>query len=223
MSRGNLRSIRKRIDSTESTMQITKAMQMVATARLNKIQKQWKGIKDFSFYTQTILKHFPLLKTVFTLKIVTLILAITPDMGLAGSFPSDLIKEALTIKQNTEDFKGFLVIGSKGYFSLKNEGILLTRTNLYDIPKVDHAEFLAEDLFEIMRENNISKVKVLYGKFKNALVQLPSTFDLLPIKREHLEIDTKDMNMNLLKKKFLKVLLIYMFYQSYTNLFLKQN
>ncbi len=40
-------------------------------------------------------------------------------MGLAGSFPSDLIKEALTIKQNTEDFKGFLVIGSKGYFSLK--------------------------------------------------------------------------------------------------------
>ncbi len=193
MSRGNLRSIRKRIDSTESTMQITKAMQMVATARLNKIQKQWKGIKDFSFYAQTILKYFPFVEDSFYTREGegTLILVITPDMGLAGSFPSDLIKEALTLKQKAKDFKGFLVVGSKGYFSLKNEEVLLTRTNLYDIPKVDHAEFLAEDLFEIMRENNISKVKVLYGQLKNALVQLPSTFDLLPIKKEYFETDER--------------------------------
>ncbi|MFY9357464.1 MAG: ATP synthase F1 subunit gamma [Defluviitoga tunisiensis] len=193
MSRGNLRSIRKRIDSTESTMQITKAMQMVATARLNKIQKQWKGIKDFSYYAETILKKSPFIEDNFYTQEGegTLILAITPDMGLAGSFPSDLIKEALALKQNTEDFKGFLIIGAKGYYSLRNEGVLLSRTNLYDIPKVDHAEFLAEDLFYIMRQKNITKVKVLYGKLKNALVQLPSTFDLLPIKREHLEIDER--------------------------------
>jgi F-type H+-transporting ATPase subunit gamma len=193
MSRGNLRSIRKRIDSTESTMQITKAMQMVATARLNKIQKQWKGIKDFSYYAETILKKSPFIEDNFYTQEGegTLILAITPDMGLAGSFPSDLIKEALALKQNTEDFKGFLIIGAKGYYSLRNEGVLLSRTNLYDIPKVDHAEFLAEDLFYIMRQKNITKVKVLYGKLKNALVQLPSTFDLLPIKKEHLEIDER--------------------------------
>ena len=116
-------------------------------------------------------------------------------MGLAGSFPSDLIKEALTIKQNTEDFKGFLVIGSKGYFSLKNEGFYSGQ--IYTTFKVDHAEFLAEDLFEIMRENNISKVKVLYGKFKCS--RLPSTFDLLPIKKSTLKL-MKDMNMNLLQK-----------------------
>ena len=194
MSRGNLRSIRKRIDSTESTMQITKPCRWLLPQG-NKIQKQWKGIKDFSYYAETILKKSPFIEDNFYTQEGegTLILAITPDMGLAGSFPSDLIKEALALKQNTEDFKGFLIIGAKGYYSLRNEGVLLSRTNLYDIPKVDHAEFLAEDLFYIMRQKNITKVKVLYGKFKNALVQLPSTFDLLPIKGNTLKL-TKDMN-----------------------------
>ncbi|HOB16799.1 MAG TPA: ATP synthase F1 subunit gamma [Defluviitoga sp.] len=193
MSRGNLRNIKKRINSTESTMQITKAMQMVATARLNKIQRQWDGVKDFSFYAERILKKSPFVENSFYTQETegTLVLVITPDMGLAGSFPSDLAREALRLKQSIEDFKGFLVIGAKGYYALRHEGILLSRTNLYDVPKVDHAEFLIEDLFEIMRAKNITKVKVLYGLLKNVLVQLPATFDLLPIKKELLEIDER--------------------------------
>lgn len=193
MSRGNLRSIKRRIASTESTMQITRAMQMVATARLNKIQKQWDTVKNYAYYSEKILEKVPVNEDSFYTQDGegTLVLLITPEMGLAGSFPSDLTREALSLKSKLTDFKGYFVIGTKGYSALKNEKIFLNSTNIYDIPKIDHAEYLVEDMFEIMRENNIKRVKVVYGKLRNALVQLPQVFDLLPIKGRNEKLDAR--------------------------------
>ncbi|POZ92842.1 ATP synthase F1 subunit gamma [Petrotoga halophila] len=193
MSRGNLRAIRRRIASTESTMQITRAMQMVATARLNKIQKRWKGVKDYSNYTERILKKVPFVEeSLYTQNGEgSLIFVITPDMGLAGSFPSDLVKEALRAKSKLEDFKGYFALGAKGYSGLKSETVLEKEINLFDIPKVDHAEYLLEIIFQIMENKGISKLKVVYGELKNALIQLPKTYDLLPITRDKFEIDAR--------------------------------
>jgi len=193
LGRGNLRAIKRRIASTESTMQITRAMQMVATARLNKIRRRWKGVKDYSNYAETILKRVPFVEESFYTQNGegSLIFVITPDMGLAGSFPSDLVKEALRAKSKLEDFKGYFVLGAKGNSGLKSETVLEKEINLFDIPKVDHAEYLLEIIFQIMENKGISKVKVVYGELKNALIQLPKTYDLLPITRDKFEIDAR--------------------------------
>jgi F-type H+-transporting ATPase subunit gamma len=193
MSRGNLRAIKRRIASTESTMQITRAMQMVATARLNKIQKRWKDVKDYSNYAERILKKVPFVEeSLYTQNSEgSLIFVITPDMGLAGSFPSDLTREALMAKSKLKDFKGYFVLGAKGYSGLKSETVLEKEINLFDIPKVDHAEYLLDIIFQIMENKGISKVKVVYGELKNALIQLPKTYDLLPITKDKFEIDAR--------------------------------
>jgi len=174
-------------------MQITRAMQMVATARLNKIQRQFRGVKEYANYAEKILKKVPKNEESFYVKKGegTLIFVISPDMGLAGSFPADIPKEALRVKSKTDDFKGFFVLGTKAYSLLKKENVIEKELNFFDIPKVDRAEYLLESLFQIMKNKNISKVKVVYGELKNALVQLPKSYDLLPIPDEIFEIDSR--------------------------------
>jgi len=193
MSRGNLRAIKRRIASTESTMQIARAMQMVATARLNKIQRRFEGVRDYSNYAEKVLKKVPFIEENFYTQKGegSLIFVITPDMGLAGSFPSDLVKEAIIAKSKLEDFKGYFVLGSKGYSALKSGTVLEKELSLFDIPNANHAEYLLEIIFQIMRTEKISKVKVVYGQLKNALIQLPKTYDLLPITKDKFEIDAR--------------------------------
>jgi len=187
MSRGKLREIKKRISSTKSTMQITKAMQMVASARTNKVQKQIKAVRDYANYAKKIIgKISPDPESPFVKSgDGTLIVVITPDMGLCGSFTSDISKRALEESKKCADFKGFIVIGSKGMQELRHTGnVLINRSDLYDIPSSENAQFILDDIIDIMNKESISKVKVVYGEYKNPLIQKPETADILPIKYE---------------------------------------
>ncbi|MDO7976709.1 ATP synthase F1 subunit gamma [Oceanotoga teriensis] len=188
MSKGKLRIIKKRIDSTRSTMQITKAMQMVASARLNKIKKGMQPIRDYAKYAKNIIEKIePDINSPFVKDgSGTLLVVITPDMGLGGSFASDISTFAKKESEKTDDFKGFLVIGNRGSVELKKTNkILLSRVNLFDTPKKEHAEYILDDILEFLEKEDISKVKVIYGELKNALIQKPKIVDLLPIQYEN--------------------------------------
>ncbi|WP_129408772.1 ATP synthase F1 subunit gamma [Marinitoga lauensis] len=187
MSRGKLRILKQRRASTQSTMKITKAMEMVAAAKANKIVKEITALKDYAYYAEKIMKKIaPVENSIYTSnKEGTLIVVVTPDMGLCGAFPMELTKLANDIASKTEDFIGFYNIGSKGEIELKHSGkLLLSRTKLYDVPKQEDAEYILDDILDIVEEKNIGKVKVVYGAFKNALIQKPEVVDLLPINFE---------------------------------------
>ncbi|BBE32029.1 ATP synthase gamma chain [Tepiditoga spiralis] len=193
MSRGKLRLIKRRIESTTSTMQITRAMQMVASARLSKVQKKINSIQEYASYAERIISKIepdydsPLVKPGDG----TLIVVVSTDMGLCGSFTGDISSHAIKEANNCSDFKGFLVIGTKGEIEIKNYGdILLSRTKLYDIPTSDNAEYILDDILNIVNSKKAGKVKIVYGELKNALIQRPKTIDLLPIKYES-KLDTR--------------------------------
>ncbi|KLO23194.1 ATP synthase F1 subunit gamma [Marinitoga sp. 1197] len=187
MSRGKLRVLKQRRASTQSTMKITKAMEMVAAAKANKVVKEISSLKDYAHYSEKIMKKIaPVEDSIYTSKKEgTLIVVITPDMGLCGAFPMELTKAANDLANKTDDFIGFYNIGSKGEIELKQTGnLLLSRTKLYDVPKQEDAEYILDDIIDIIEDKNIGKVKVVYGAFKNALIQKPEVVELLPVNFE---------------------------------------
>lgn len=166
---------------------------MVASARLNKIKKGIDPIREYAKEAKKIIQKIsPEEDSIYNRKNgQTIVVVITPDMGLGGSFATDISNKAKKIANKIENFKGFYVIGNRGNIELKKTNkILLSRNNLYEIPDEGNAEYILDDILNFLEDENISDIKVVYGELKNALIQLPKVVDLLPIDYET-EIDSR--------------------------------
>lgn len=221
MGRGKLRTIKNRIDSTKSTMKITKAMEMVASARINRVNRTIEPVRTYARYAKSVLsKVKPETDNKFFKQSEgTLIFAVTTDMGLCGSFNSDIVSFARNKALEHSDFKGFYVVGSKGTADFKSDSkILLSRTKLYDIPGPDSAKLVLEDLLSLREKYSCGKIEVVYGEFRNALIQRPKCVQLLPIQYEGKE--TASYEYEPTDEKLIdEIAYLYMLSQVYTLIF----
>ncbi|HPA92358.1 MAG TPA: ATP synthase F1 subunit gamma [Petrotogaceae bacterium] len=221
MGRGKLRTIKNRIDSTKSTMKITKAMEMVASARINRVNRTIEPVRTYARYAKSVLsKVKPETDNKFFKQSEgTLIFAITTDMGLCGSFNSDIVSFARNKALEHSDFKGFYVVGSKGTADFKSDSkILLSRTKLYDIPGPDSAKLVLEDILSLREKYSCGKIEVVYGEFRNALIQRPKCVQLLPIQYEGKE--TASYEYEPTDEKLIdEIAYLYMLSQVYTLIF----
>jgi F-type H+-transporting ATPase subunit gamma len=221
MGRGKLRTIKNRIDSTKSTMKITKAMEMVASARINRVNRTIEPVRTYARYAKSVLsKVKPETDNKFFKQSEgTLIFAITTDMGLCGSFNSDIVSFARNKALEHSDFKGFYVVGSKGTADFKSDSkMLLSRTKLYDIPGPDSAKLVLEDLLSLREKYSCGKIEVVYGEFRNALIQRPKCVQLLPIQYEGKE--TASYEYEPTDEKLIdEIAYLYMLSQVYTLIF----
>ncbi|HQI78437.1 MAG TPA: ATP synthase F1 subunit gamma [Petrotogaceae bacterium] len=221
MGRGKLRTIKNRIDSTKSTMKITKAMEMVASARINRVNRTIEPVRTYARYAKSVLsKVKPETDNKFFKQSEgTLIFVITTDMGLCGSFNSDIVSFARNKALEHSDFKGFYVVGSKGTADFKSDSkILLSRTKLYDIPGPDSAKLVLEDLLSLREKYSCGKIEVVYGEFRNALIQRPKCVQLLPIQYEGKE--TASYEYEPTDEKLIdEIAYLYMLSQVYTLIF----
>ena len=221
MGRGKLRTIKNRIDSTKSTMKITKAMEMVASARINRVNRTIEPVRTYARYAKSVLsKVKPETDNKFFKQSEgTLIFAITTDMGLCGSFNSDIVSFARNKALEHSDFKGFYVVGSKGTADFKSDSkMLLSRTKLYDIPGPDSAKLVLEDILSLQEKYSCGKIEVVYGEFRNALIQRPKCVQLLPIQYEGKE--TASYEYEPTDEKLIdEIAYLYMLSQVYTLIF----
>ncbi|HOT31008.1 MAG TPA: ATP synthase F1 subunit gamma [Petrotogaceae bacterium] len=221
MGRGKLRTIKNRIDSTKSTMKITKAMEMVASARINRVNRTIEPVRTYARYAKSVLsKVKPETDNKFFKQSEgTLIFVITTDMGLCGSFNSDIVSFARNKALEHSDFKGFYVVGSKGTADFKSDSkMLLSRTKLYDIPGPDSAKLVLEDLLSLREKYSCGKIEVVYGEFRNALIQRPKCVQLLPIQYEGKE--TASYEYEPTDEKLIdEIAYLYMLSQVYTLIF----
>lgn len=193
MSKGKLRAIKKRIESTASTMQITRAMEMVARAKINKVQK---GLGFIRLYEQSM--NRALKKAYFGLETKpqtsgegTLLLVVTSDMGLAGAFNSEILKLAET-EMKKHPVRHVAAIGVKAETFFKTQSVTTTGySHFYDIPDLDEAGIIADDIIDIMESKEIMELRMIYSNFRNAIAQLPKAERLLPI--EKFEMDKRDV------------------------------
>lgn len=182
----NTRDIRRRIKSIKNTAQITKAMQMVAAAKMRKAQTAALAGRPYSelinrvlvdLQSRTDVTLHPLLEVREVKK--ELVLVISTDKGLCGALNTNLLRELNQFDTATTDF---ISSGRKG-----QQYVARTKRNLVaDFPIKDGAplretKIISKLLLEKFLNKEVDKVTVVFTHFKNTLVQTPTVRTLLPI------------------------------------------
>ena len=187
----NLRDIKRRIKSVRNTSQITKAMQMVASAKMRRAQDlALKGrnymsalARVFSHLQETIADaNSPLMTERETGK--ELIIVVSTDRGLCGGLNSNLLREVL---QNAPKDADYVTVGSKLNSQLARCGRNLVATfSVGDAIEESELKPIFDFVKNSFTDGTYRSVKVMYQKFINIMVQRPQTTTLLPIDKEEL-------------------------------------
>ncbi len=195
-----LRDIRKRIRSVKNTRQITKAMKMVAAAKLRKAQDAVIASRP---YAQTLDKvmgqlisraepgslNHPLL-TARPVKKVELVV-LTSDRGLAGGFNSNINRKAQRYLKDNEGALEVSVttIGRKGHDFLKGKGVVIRKNHEGAWLNVGYAkaEAWAKELSKRFLDGEVDAVFLLYNEFVSTVSQVPTLSQLLPFEAKGAE------------------------------------
>ena len=194
----SLIDIRRRVKAVKSTQQITKAMKMVSSSKLRRAQER---IVKSRPYAKEMLRVFNNLatRTENTAHPLlnddpeagrTLLIVITADRGLAGSFNTNVAKAALqfTLDQ-PKDPKGrdvaMALVGRKGrdFFMRRGFDVLYEETGLFQNIKWSHAQAIAQTAIKEFLGPDISSVYLIYNEFRSVISQRVVIQKLLPIPR----------------------------------------
>ena len=186
----NLKEIRSRISSINSTMQITSAMKMVSAAKSKKAQDAIMAMKPYANKLNELLNSLgsalgesnPFMPRTESPENI-LVLAITSDRGLCGAFNSNIIKQALAI---SERFEGknvtFRTIGKKGNDILRKTGkVVCFDEHIFDSLSFAKITPIAEELMNAYQSGTYDKIILLYNSFKNVATQVVTEEIFLPI------------------------------------------
>jgi F-type H+-transporting ATPase subunit gamma len=208
-----LRDIKKRIGSVHSTRQITRTMEMVATAKLKKAQTRIENARPYALAIAEVLgnvvryvgdvKH-PLLEVREERARVCLI-SIVSDRGFAGAFNSNIIRmtERTLAELSDAGVESELILSGKkalGYFRSRGVEPAMSFSGRSDAPAFADARAIAQHVMKEYEAGTIDAVYVLFNRFKNIAEQVPESHQLLPIEREALdqaEADVAARGMNL--------------------------
>jgi F-type H+-transporting ATPase subunit gamma len=190
------RELRRRIKSVQSTRQITKTMEMVATSKLKRAQDRVVGARPYaaalaevigSLYAPELAERFPLLRQPLGTgaRRVALIL-VTSNRGLCGGFNANLIREARRRLQEMEGQGSSVelhLVGRKGigFFKFSRRPIASQRIDIGDKPTAAHATELMDPLMARFAAGELDGVEIVFAKFNSAMSTPPTTLPILPV------------------------------------------
>jgi F-type H+-transporting ATPase subunit gamma len=199
----SLREIRRKIKSVKSTEQITKAMKMVAAARMRRSQQAILAARPFAVKLEELVRGLAQLERESDLaagreikiheffdvrpKGPVCLVLVTADKGLCGAFNSSLLRAAVEWLKVHQGRKVYLaVIGRKGRdFAHRLMGydfeLISELTGIFPKVAFSHAELLGQAVMDAYLKKNLSGVTVLYNEFKSVAAQKLVTVPLLPI------------------------------------------
>jgi F-type H+-transporting ATPase subunit gamma len=188
----SLKTIRKRIGSVKSTQQITKAMKMVAAAKLRRAQEAATQARPYADKLGTLLRNVgsrvgaeshPLLAVRENERRIVLVL-VTSDRGLCGGYNTNLIRAAQNFLNEHRDREVRVVfVGRKGndYFRRRSVETKERHINLGPGPSFELASDLGTRLSAEFAADEVDAVYLLYSSFRSALSQVPTVERLLPV------------------------------------------
>ncbi len=190
----SLQDIRRRITSVKNTRKITKALELVAGARLRRAQTRIEEMRPYADRMQELMvgtaraaasfRNLALMQRRDVQRVA--IVVVTGDRGLAGPFNGQVLRRAFELER-TERAEGhdiaWLVTGRKGASTLRFRRYELTEAwaGFADKPTYADAQLVAHKLTELYTSAEVDRVVLVYNRFVSALVQRVTTVDLLPI------------------------------------------
>lgn len=195
--------IRRRIKSVTSVQHITKAMKMVAAARLRRAQEKANASKPYADKIKELLSRVvertenlthPLLETREVKNVAYFI--VSADKGLAGAYSTNLMKEAVSQLAAYEETPKIVTIGRKSfeYFSRRGYTIENQYSGFSERPTYEEAVTIANEMTSKFTSGEYDEVYVVYTKFFTPLSYQPTTIRVLPVEPPEKEdvIENKD-------------------------------
>lgn len=198
MARG-LQATKRRIRSVRATRKITKAMELVATAKLKKTKDRLAGVKGYTDEVMDMVAHI-LSKTedvespyfVKNDSPATLYIIVTSSMGLCGGYNSNLLKYFISsFNKATDDV---ISVGLKGSIYLKNREIKPSEAYNDDSTGSEYfqAKMVAKEALHQYAQGKYGKVCLVYTRFVNSVTFQPVVSTLLPVDKEQFNVQEKE-------------------------------
>ena len=193
----SLDDLKKRIKSVKSTQKITKAMKMVAAAKLRKAQENAEKGRRYSQKIQNIIlnltrsisdrQNAPKLLVGTGIDKTHLCVVLTADRGLCGGFNSNICKLAKSsFKKILSEGKNLKIItvGSKGLDQIKREyeKYIVKKFSFKDKKQITfkEAEIVGNEIINLFKKNEFDKCILFYNNFKNVITQIPQAQQIVP-------------------------------------------
>lgn len=191
MASSNMRDVKRRIKSVESTMQITKAMELVASSKLRKAKERAEASRPFfdAIY-QTMAEIFSenTFSSIYTKgvneKAVPLFVVIAGDRGLAGGFNTNVLKLAESRISECKNPPCIITIGRKAteYFE-KRTDIELFRSydGIAEHINIYQSTAIGDEIIEAYRKGKIGNVEMIFNDYVSPMLQEPRNMKILPV------------------------------------------
>lgn len=187
------RDILRRIKAVKSTQQITKAMKLVAAAKLRRAQERVLASRPYARKLQEVLGRLaqaaggashPLLERREPRRVALVI--VTADRGLCGSYNINVIRRATAALQNSAGEPVLIAVGRKGreFFARRGRSFHADYVGIGEEPSFQTARRIARDLMTMFLNRDVDQVRLVYTEFISALQQKPVEVQLLPVPRE---------------------------------------
>ena len=201
----SLDDLKKRIKSVKSTQKITKAMKMVAAAKLRKAQENAEKGRPYSKKMQNIIlnltrsisdpKNAPKLLSGTGNDKTYLCVVLTADRGLCGGFNTNICKLAKTsFKKILNEQKNLKIItvGSKGFDQIKREyGKYVVKKYSFKEKKqitFKEADTVGNEIIRLFNQNEFDKCILFFNNFKNVITQIPQAQQIIPVDNKSSEL-----------------------------------
>jgi len=207
----SLDDLKKRIASVKSTQKITKAMKMVAAAKLRKAQENAEKGRPYSEKMNNIIlnlssgisdkENAPKLMSGTGEDKIHLCIVLTSDRGLCGGFNTNIIKKAKSyFKKISNEGKvlKIITVGSKGYDQLKRfyKGNIIEKISFKNSKTINYldAEKVGKIIINSFEKKEFDICTIFYNQFKNVITQIPQEQQIIPLKVSATEVSSSQDN-----------------------------
>ena len=196
----SMRDIKRRKSSISSTQQITKAMKLVSTVKLQKAKGHAEQANPYFNYmyqtvTSMLAKSGSINHPYLTSKDSgqKAVIVITSNRGLAGGYNANVVK-LITESDLPKDKLSIYAVGNKGRESLEHKGYSIVKElpELIETPAYDEASALAREVLAAYQKGEVGEIYLAYTHFKNTVVHEPKLIKLLPVDIEDMPKQEED-------------------------------
>ena len=195
----SLIDLRRRIRAVKNTQQITKAMKMVAASKLRRSQERIVNARPYAVQMQRVLSSVasrvdPSIHPLLTTREIgpdskTLVILVSGDKGLAGSFNTNVIKAGGGFIVESRQPVTLGLVGRKGrdFFARRGFPVLFERTGLFQKLRFEDAQDIARAATDAFLSGGVDRVVLIYNEFRSVISQRVVVDQLLPIVRGDVE------------------------------------
>jgi F-type H+-transporting ATPase subunit gamma len=191
----SLIDLRRRIRAVKNTQQITKAMKMVAASKLRRAQERIMNARPYAVQMQRVLGSVaarvdPSIHPLLTVRepradSQTLVVIVTGDKGLCGSFNTNVIKAAGSYISESAHPSTLGLVGRKGrdFFRRRGFAVLFEQIGIFQKLRYDDGKAIAQTAIDAFLSGQVDRVMLVYNEFRSVMTQRVVVDQLLPIAR----------------------------------------